>query len=511
MNKSPGLANLSPMSNLIEMPKEAINVMNYCMGEFIPGDGAEFKVLSPYNNTHIGSLKESSAENLAAIVEKAKAPQVKWADTPMKERCQVMFRLREILLRDIEKISHRISAECGKTLSEASAEIMKGIEVIEFASSLQNLDVGGKLEVSRGVHCEYRREALGIVAMVTPFNFPSMVPLWMLPIAITLGNALIWKPSEKTPLTSLLIAEATKDAGLPDGILNVVQGGKETVNAILQNPDISAVGFVGSTTVAKYIYQEGSKNLKRVLALGGAKNHILLLPDADPALTGKGIADSFTGCAGQRCMAASVLCAVQPEGTEDRIQKLIEAIKSQAAATTVGDKMGAIISKQSLEMLETAIAKAEKAGAKIILDGRNAKAPENYAGGNWLAPTILDNVKPGSHSHITELFGPVLSIIRCKTLEEALEIQNSSQYGNAVSVFTQNGAVAEEVATKGQAGMVGVNIGVPVPREPFSFGGTFESKFGHGDITGVHSLDFWSNIKKVTTKWAQQKDSNWMS
>ena len=499
------------MSNQVDIPKEAVNVMNYSMGEFTPGDGAELKVMSPYTNAHIGSLKESSAKTLAAIVEKAKTPQAAWAATPLKERCQVMFRLREILLRDIDKISHRISSECGKTLPEAKAEIMKGVEVIEFASSLQNLDVGGKLEVSRGVHCEYRREALGIVAMVTPFNFPSMVPLWMLPIAITLGNALIWKPSEKTPLTSLMIADATKESGLPDGILNIVQGSKDTVNAIIENKDISAIGFVGSTAVAKYIYQAGSQNMKRVLALGGAKNHILLLPDADPELTGKGVADSFTGCAGQRCMAASVLCAVELPGTEARIEKLIEAIKTHAEATTVGDKMGAIISKDSLEKLQSAIAQAEKEGASLILDGRKAGDPGNYAGGNWLAPTILDNVKPGTHAHVTELFGPVLSIIRCKTVEEALKIQNSSEYGNAVSVFTQNGAVAEEVATKGQAGMVGVNIGVPVPREPFSFGGTFESKFGHGDITGIHSLDFWSNIKKVTTKWAPQKDSNWMS
>ncbi len=493
--------------NTIEIPNKPLPCQNYLAGEFFDGSGDSFDIYSPYNGQKIASGKSSTANDLEKIVTKANEVQKAWADKPLKERCQVMFALREVLLRDIDKISQRISLECGKTLGEARAEILKAVEVVEFASSLENLDAGGRMEVSRGVFCEYRRESLGVVAGITPFNFPAMVPMWMLPIAITLGNAFVWKPSDKTPLTPHLIVKAFQEAGLPDGILSVAQGGVETVNAILENKDIKAVGFVGSTAIAKIIYQKGSQNLKRVLALGGAKNHIILMPDANPELAGKGISDSFTGCAGQRCMAASVLCAVEGANTDSLIQGIVKS----ASETQLGEDMGAIISKESLEKLNAAIEKASSEGAKIVLDGRKAKADSKYDGGYWLGPTILDHVPAGSFAAQEELFGPVLSIIRCKNFKTALDIQASSQYGNAVSVFTQNGGIASDVAKMGSAGMVGVNIGVPVPREPFSFGGIHESKFGHGDITGIHSLDFWSNIKKITTKWAPQTDSNWMS
>jgi malonate-semialdehyde dehydrogenase (acetylating)/methylmalonate-semialdehyde dehydrogenase len=496
----------------IAIPDSPIDCLNFCAGEFTKASGPEFSVVSPYTNSVIGKVKDSSDKDLNLIIEAAKKAQPAWGLTPIKERTQVMFRLREILLRDLKKISHRIASECGKTLLEAEAELMKGIEVLEFAISIQNLDVGGRMEVSRGVFCEYRREPLGIVAGITPFNFPAMVPFWMIPIAVTLGNAFIWKPSDKTPLTSLLIADAMNEAGLPKGIFSLVQGQAKTSEMLLSHPDVEAIGFVGSTHIAKKVYQLGSQNLKRVLALGGAKNHIFLLPDADPELTAKGIADSFTGCAGQRCMAASVLCAIasNPED-EKRIDHLIAGIVKFASQMKLGDNMGAIISKESISKLETAIGDATKSGkTKIVLDGRKPHDPAHYKGGNWLSPTILDFVEPGSQAAVEELFGPVLSIIRCKSLKEAMQIQQQSIYGNAVSIFTQSGFAADEVSKYGNAGMVGVNIGVPVPREPFSFGGFYESKFGHGDITGIHSLNFWSNIKKVTTKWAPQKDWSWM-
>lgn len=491
----------------LEIPATPVPCHNYYCGDFQKTQGSRFEVVSPYTGQVIGEGQSCSAQELDQAVQFAAEAQKTWALVPMKERSQIFFKLREILLRDIKKISARISSECGKTLKEAEAEILKGVEVIEFAVSLQNSDVGGRLEVSRNVYCEYRREPIGVVAGITPFNFPAMVPMWMLPIAIILGNAFVWKPSEKTPLTPLLMAQAFKEAGLPDGILSVVHGGSELVNSILEQKNIKAVGFVGSTKVAKLIYQKGSANLKRVLALGGAKNHIIMMPDADPELAGKGIADSFTGCAGQRCMAASVLLAVEGKETD----QLIQAIVNSASSLQLGKDMGAIISKDSLERLQKAIAQAEQDGAKLLLDGRGKTAGGSFAGGYWLGPTVLDNVKAGSFAAIEELFGPVLSIIRCKSLKEALAIESSSIYGNAVSVFTQNGGVAEDVSKVATSGMVGVNIGVPVPREPFSFGGIHESKFGHGDITGVHSLDFWSNVKKITTKWAPQKDSNWMS
>ncbi|MCB0350017.1 MAG: CoA-acylating methylmalonate-semialdehyde dehydrogenase [Bdellovibrionales bacterium] len=497
-------------SNL-EVPKTSTPCLNYCNGEWLKPSGKEFQIKSPYTNSVIGQSHESTAQDLQKIIGSAKKAQKTWGATPIKERSLVMFRFRELLLRDMHKISNQISIECGKTLAEAQAEINKGIEVIEFALSIQNLDVGGKTEVSRGVFCEYRREPLGVVAAITPFNFPAMVPLWMIPIAITLGNSFIWKPSDKTPLTSILLAKLLTEAGLPKGVFSVAQGGKSTVELILDHPEIEAIGFVGSTQVAKEIYRRGSQNLKRVLALGGAKNHILLMPDADLELTARGISDSFTGCAGQRCMAASVLCAIAGNAEEEKmVNQLIAAITKQASQTALGRNLGAIISQESLSKLQSAISQSEKDGAQILLDGRKPSPPPPFESGNWLSPTILDHVKPGTQAAIDELFGPVLAIIRCKSLSEALEIQNSNIYGNAVSIFTQNGGAAEKVASYGKAGMVGVNIGVPVPREPFSFGGTHESKFGQGDITGVHSLNLWSNMKKITTKWAAQKDWTWM-
>jgi len=310
-------------------------------------------------------------------------------------------------------------------------------------------------------------------------------------------------------MTSLLIAEALKTAGLPAGVFTVLQGGKETVDAILDHPEIGAVGFVGSTPIAKEVFKRGSANLKRVLALGGAKNHIVLLPDADPEMSALGIRDSFTGCAGQRCMAASVLLAV--EDKEGRTQRLIDRIVERSREVVPGKNMGAIITRQQVDFLKAAITRAEQAGAKVLVDGRKFEMSGDLAGGNWLAPTVIDHVKPGSEAATDELFGPILSIVRCKDLSEALEIEQSGIYGNATSVFTSSGALAEEVARRATSGMVGINIGVPVPREPFSFGGMFESKFGVGDITGESSLGFWSHLKKVTTKWVLQKDANWMS
>lgn len=491
--------------NQVHLPKEVLKAPNFIGGEFIRGSGERIEVDSPWYGKVVGEVYESTKSDLDKSIAAAQAAFPLWASTPIKERTQIMFKFREILLRDIDIIAQTISLENGKLLSESKAGILKGVEVLEFATSIQNLDQGGKMEVSRGVSCEYRREALGIVASITPFNFPAMVPMWTIPIALTLGNCFIWKPSEKTPLTSAFLARALKEAGIPNGVFTVLQGGRQIVEGLLDHPEVKAVSFVGSTKVAKLVYERGTKSGKRVLALGGAKNHIFLMPDADVPLTGRGIADSFTGCAGQRCMAASVLLPIQnPEAQ-------IKAIVEVASQVQLGRDMGAIISKQQLEFLKSAIDRAEKTGAKILLDGRKAKIPQGYENGYWLGPTILDQVDPQSEAAQFELFGPVMSIIRTKSLKEALQVENQNPYGNAASVFTNTGGMAEYISTHAKAGMIGVNIGVPVPREPFSFGGTNESKFGHGDITGSNSLNFWTNIKKVTTKWQSQNDGNWMS
>lgn len=489
----------------VQIPNEVISCANFINGQWVKGDDGTLSIASPYNNKKIGEVSLPSQKQIAEALKHADAAQKEWAKTPMKERSQILFNFRNILLRDADKITHVKSAESGKTFAEGRAGLMKGIEVLEFALSLQNMDVGGRMEVSRGVSCEYRRMPLGVVLNITPFNFPAMVPMWTIPISLALGNAYVWKPSDKTPLTSTYIANALKEAGLPDGLFTVLHGGSEVVNQIIEAPEVKAIGFVGSTKVAKLVYTKATALGKRALCMGGAKNHIVLLPDANPDLAGVGISDSFTGCAGQRCMAASVLLAVGD------VTKHIEKIIARAAGLKLGAEMGALITKAQREFLVGAIDRAEMQGAKVILDGRLANAPAGMEDGNWLGPTILDHVEPGSEAQAVELFGPVLSIIRCKDITQAMAIQNSSEYGNACSVFTNSGALADRVIREAKAGMVGVNVGVPVPREPFSFGGIAASKFGHGDITGEHSLDFWSDLKKVTTKWEKQNDNNWMS
>ena len=491
--------------NRVEIPSSPIECPNLIGGEWVKGSGNKTDIYSPYSGNVVGSFNTPDQKELDSALELANKAFERWSKAPLKERTQIMFRFREILLRDIEKFANTISLESGKTLNESRAGVMKGIEVLEFALSIQNLDNGAKMEVSRGVHCEFRRVPLGPVLSITPFNFPAMVPMWTIPISITLGNAYVWKPSEKTPLTATLVGQALIEAGLPNGVLTIINGAKQEVNALIDSPLIKAVAFVGSSKIAKMVYERAAVNGKRALALGGAKNHIILLPDADPEMCGVGIADSFTGCAGQRCMAASVLLAVGD------VDKQIEKIKERAQSTTCGDKMGAIITKEQLNFLNEAIDEAVKEGATLLLDGREFKKPDGYNEGYWIAPTILDNVKPNSKASKNELFGPILSIIRCENISQALEIENANEYGNAASVFTNNGAMAEKVAANANAAMVGINIGVPVPREPFSFAGMNNSKFGHGEITGEQSIHFWTNLKKVTTKWEMQKDHNWMS
>ncbi len=479
-------------------------VPHFVGGEWIK-EGGPLSAHSPYTGELMFEMSEAGPHLVFDAVKKAHAASLLWGNTPLKERTRVLFNAREEILKNIKELSATISFESGKTLGEAEAGVMKGLEVLEFATSLQNSDMGGRMEVSRGVHCEFRREALGVVAGITPFNFPAMVPMWMMPIAIACGNAFIWKPSEKVPMTSELLGQCWEKAGLPKGVLTILQGGVNTVNAIIDHPDVRAIAFVGSTPVAKAVYTRGTALGKRVMALGGAKNHIILMPDADPEIAAQGIADSFTGCAGQRCMAASVLLAV---GDVDHI---VKKIVEKASKMAIGENMGAIITKKQTEFLHQAIDRAEKAGAKILMDGRKVKPLAGYENGNWLAPTILDQVKPGTEAATQELFGPIISVVHVKTLDEALKIDSESEFGNATSVFTQSGAVAEEVAHRSQSGMIGINIGVPVPREPFSFGGTHDSKYGHGEITGPGSLSFWTDQKKVTTKWTLPKDKNWMN
>ncbi|MBK9039269.1 MAG: aldehyde dehydrogenase family protein [Bdellovibrionales bacterium] len=489
----------------LQFPTQQIELGNFIGGEWIQTSGKKRNVLSPYNSQILGSFNECTPSEIDQAIQTSSKAFFHWSQTTLKERCGLLLQWRQILLNNLDSMTCIVAAESGKTPAEAKAGILKGIEVLEFASAIQNLDTGGQMEVSRGVSCAFRREPLGVVAGVTPFNFPAMVPMWMIPLALVAGNCFIWKPSEKTPLTSKWLADGLREAGLPAGVFSVLQGGSSTVENIIDHPEVKALAFVGSSPVAESIYRRGTQLGKRVLALGGAKNHIFLLPDANPQLAAEGIGDSFTGCAGQRCMAASVLIAI---GDCD---DLIKKIANHVSQKILGKDMGAIINQASLDRLLAAISEAEKLGGRLLLDGRKNTPPKGFEKGFWLGPTIIDHAPRHSQAACEEIFGPVLAIVHATNLSEAIAIENSSKYGNAASVFTQNGPLANRVAHETKAGMIGINVGVPVPREPFSFGGVGASKYGHGDITGMSGLDFWTNLRKITTKWQSQPDQNWMS
>jgi malonate-semialdehyde dehydrogenase (acetylating)/methylmalonate-semialdehyde dehydrogenase len=495
------------LASLTSTPTTCLNLID---GRWrAPSSTTSLEHLAPYTNQPLTRVTVSSAEDVRQAVQAAQAAFPAWRATPLKERTAKLFRFRELLLADLEPLSQLAAAEAGKTLEEARAGILKGIEVTEFALSLQNLDSGASMEVSRGVSCAYRREPLGVVAGVVPFNFPAMVPLWMFPIAVTLGNCFILKPSEKVPQTACRMAQLMLDAGYAPGVFSIIQGARETAEQLAQDPMVKALAFVGSTPAARSLYSLASSQGKRALCLGGAKNVVIVVPDAEPELTVEGVVSSFTGCAGQRCMAASLLLAVGSVGAG--IDALIAKVVERAASVQLGSEMGALIDKAAKERILSALERAQAEGAKLILDGRTAKPPPGYEQGNWLGACILDHATPQMHCATSELFGPVLSIIRVPDLQQALAIEQALPYGNACSVFTSSGAVARYVTEQASSGMVGINIGVPVPREPFSFGGTKASKFGHGDITGEGALDLWSERKKITSKWGLQADKNWMS
>ena len=480
-------------------------VQNYINGRFVDASSDRtLPIISPVDGSQLSAVPLSNTKDLDTAVRAAKAAFTAWSKMPIKERVQVFFRYKYLLEKNMEELSRLVQEENGKTYSEAVAEVEKSIELTEFATSLPQLITGEILEVSKGVECRTEHVPLGVVASIVPFNFPAMVPNWTIPNAIALGNCMIIKPSEKVPLSTARLAQLLKDAGLPDGVLNIVNGDSEIVTAICDHPGIEAVSFVGSTKVARIVYQRATSNYKRCLALGGAKNHLMVLPDAIPGMTAQNVAASMSGCAGQRCMAASAMVGV---GNVDHI---IEKICEEAKKIVPGENLGAVISKEAKERIEGYITEAEKQGAKILVDGRGAKV-NGKENGTYVGPTVIDHVKPDMAVAKEEIFGPVISIMRTNTVDEALAIENANPYGNAASVFTQNGGMARYIIDKASAGMIGVNVGVPVPREPFSFGGWNESKFGVGDITGKSSIEFWTKLKKSTTKWNPEAGVNWMS
>ena len=480
-------------------------IQNYIGGKFVDASSARtLDVISPLDGNLLSTVPMSTAKDIDMAVKAAKAAFQTWSKTPIKERVQVFFRYKTLLEKHLKELSELVQEENGKTYIEATAEVEKSIELTEFACSLPQLVTGEILEVSRGVECRTEHVPLGVVASIVPFNFPSMVPNWTLPNAIALGNCMIMKPSEKVPLSCGRLAQLLKEAGLPDGVFNIVNGDSEIVEAICDHPGIEAVSFVGSTKVAKIVYQRATKTFKRALALGGAKNHLMVLPDAIPGMTAQNVAASMSGCAGQRCMAASAMIGV------GNVDSIVDKICEEARKIIPGENLGAVINKESKERIERYIGEAERDGAKILVDGRNTKV-KGKENGTYVGPTVIDYVTPGMSVATEEIFGPVISIMRTNTVDEALAIENANPYGNAASVFTQNGGMARYIIDRASAGMIGVNVGVPVPREPFSFGGWNESKFGVGDITGKSSIEFWTKLKKSTTKWNAEAGVNWMS
>jgi malonate-semialdehyde dehydrogenase (acetylating)/methylmalonate-semialdehyde dehydrogenase len=480
-------------------------ILNYVAGTWVESRGREFlPVLNPSVGKQIASVPLSTSQDVDAAARSARGALASWSSTPIKDRVQIFFRYKRLMEESMESLAELVNMENGKIMSEAIAEVEKSIEVTEFACSMPQLVSGEILEVSKGVECRIDHYPVGVIASITPFNFPNMVPNWTIPNALVLGNTMILKPSELVPLSSITIAQLLKRAGLPDGVFNIVQGGQEVVEAICDHPGIDALTFVGSTKVARIVYQRATSNLKRALCLGGAKNHLIVLPDAHEAMTASNVAASMSGCAGQRCMAASAMVAV---GNVDHI---ITKLCDEARKIIPGKNLGSVISKKAKERIEGYITEAEQQGAKILVDGRGCVV-EGKEEGFYVGPTVIDFVRPEMRIAQEEVFGPVLAIMRTENIDEAMKIENANPYGNAASVFTQSGGAARYVIEHASAGMIGVNIGVPVPREPFSFGGWNESKFGAGDITGKSSIGFFTKPKKTTIKWNPENRVNWMS
>ena len=428
------------------------SVPHIIAGRNVPSSGTEaLPVVSPLDGSVLGRLHPASTAQVDAVVAAAASAAPAWAATPVKDRVQPLYRFKQLVERDLESLADGITRENGKTPGEAAAGLQRGLEVVEFACALPHLMASEILEVSRGVDCHLRRLPLGVVAGITPFNFPAMVPMWMFPMAIACGNTFVLKPSERVPFTPVRLAALLREAGLPDGVFNVVQGDRTTVGALLEDPRIEAVAFVGSTPAARAVHQQGTQRNKRVLALGGAKNHLVLMPDADPDVTALNVAASATGCAGQRCMAASVLIAV---GDCD---DLVDAVERAMGSLRPGVELGPVISAEARDRILSYIRLAEDEGARVRLDGRGVRVP-GREGGFYVGPTLLDGLGRQSRCVQEEIFGPVLSVLRVRSLDEALAIENASPYGNAASIFTTSGSAARHFEARAQSGMVGVNI-----------------------------------------------------
>jgi malonate-semialdehyde dehydrogenase (acetylating)/methylmalonate-semialdehyde dehydrogenase len=454
-------------------------------------------------NPATGEVSKKVAFGTAATVDVAvKAATdafAEWRHSSLTKRVNVLFAFRELVNTNKEKIAALITAEHGKVLSDAAGEVTRGLEVVEFACGIPHLLKGGfSEEVSTGVDVYSIRQALGPVAIISPFNFPAMVPMWFFPVAIACGNTVIVKPSEKDPSAAMFMAQLWKEAGLPDGVFNVVHGDKEVVDAILTHPGIKSLSFVGSTPIAKYVYETGTKSGKRVQALGGAKNHMVVLPDADLDLAADAAINAGFGSAGERCMAISALVVVEPVA-DALVAKIKErAVKLKTGDGTKGADMGPLVTQVHRDKVASYVDAGEKDGATIVVDGRTVNPGGN---GFWLGPTLFDHVTPKMSIYTDEIFGPVLSVIRVKSYDEALALVNAHQYGNGTAIFTNDGGAARRYQNEVEVGMVGINVPIPVPMAYYSFGGWKNSLFGDSHAHGAEGVHFFTRGKVVTSRW----------
>lgn len=472
--------------------------------EFVSKSGRTQAVYNPATGEQTGVLDLCSKAEVSAAVAAAKAAFPAWAATPPLKRARIMFKFKELLDANRDAVARAISAEHGKVHDDALGEVDRGIECVEFACGIPQL-LKGEFSRNAGpaIDTTSDRQALGVVAGITPFNFPAMVPLWMYPVAIACGNTFVLKPSERDPSAAMLVASLFKQAGLPDGVLNVAHGDKEAVDALLHHPDVQAVSFVGSTPIAEYIYSEGTKHGKRVQALGGAKNHMIIMPDADLEQAADALMGAGYGSAGERCMAISVAVPVGKETADKLVAMLkprVEALRIASCADPKAE-MGPLVTKEHHGKVKGYVDQGVKEGAKLVVDGRNFKADKGNENGYFLGGCLFDNVTKNMVIYKEEIFGPVLCVLRAESYNEAVDLINKHEYGNGTAIFTRDGDCARDFANRIQVGMVGVNVPLPVPVAYHSFGGWKRSLFGDHSIYGPEGVHFYTRLKTITARW----------
>jgi len=479
-------------------------VGHYIGGQSVIGtSGREGSVYNPATNELIRTVALADAAEVDKAVRNAAEAFHDWAEMPPARRVQVLYRYRELLIQNIDEMARLLSSEHGKTVDDAKGSITRGLEVVEFACGIPQLLKGEFSEsVASGVDSWSMRQPLGVVAGITPFNFPAMVPMWMFPVAIACGNTFVLKPSERNPSCAAFMANLLTEAGLPDGVLNVVNGDKEAVDSLLSHPSVQAVSFVGSTAVGEYVYQTGCAHGKRVQALCGAKNHMVVMPDADMGQVVDAVMGAAYGSAGERCMAISVVVAVGEDTADRMMEQLVPRIETLkvGAYDQAGVEMGPVITPDARDRIKNYIDRGVEAGADLVVDGRNISIP-GYESGCFVGATVFDRVKPEMAIYRDEIFGPVLSVVRAESYEAALQLVNDHEYGNGTAIFTRDGDAARDFGHRAQIGMVGVNVPIPVPLAFHSFGGWKRSLFGDHFMHGPEGVRFYTRMKTLTSRW----------